>query len=773
MVNRVGGLASGMDIDALVEKLMTAERVPLNKLNQKKTTYEWQRDAYRAVNTKLKTFSDYLFDNFSLSSNFAKKTSTVTGVNSGKITVNAGSGASGTLDIQAVKQLATAAKTDIATANKTSHRYATETDSLDDINVTPGTITLNVTTKAADGKLTTTQKDITIEAGDSIKDFVDKLKSAGLDTSSYDPSTGKFKISGKDTSFTIDDQQSAEKLKSFGFSTSTTVEGLKVTNDEGKEVAASKTTDLNTLNISQGIYNFKVGDKNVSIEVKAGDTIESLLTELNKEGNGIKASYNETTGNLSISASKSGETVTAADPDAFEMLNKLGIKSTTSQSSAHTIKNKDESESNASSGSTVLGHLGLKNGSITLNVIQADGSMKETKVSYNETDSIDTFVKRLNSSGAGVTAIFSQGQMSIVANNTGKAIDPSVKSEIQIVTNVKDSDGNITQNKEGKELFAALGFISADEAANNENINLVSENNHGQNAIYAVNGLVMESQSNTTSISGYSLTLNSTFNANNLVTDNNGKTTIQGTISDSISVTSTNDINSMVDKVKEFVTKYNELIEGMNSQIKETKYREYTPLTAEQRKGMSESEQKLWDEKARSGLLRSDSIIRNGLSDMRNSIYGQVNGLGDKVMDTLSEMGITTSSSYNDGGKLVIDETKLRKALTDDPELVTKTFTQAGEKDAPEGDTRGIVQRLRESMSDFTKSIESKAGRATMTDNQYSIGKSLVDTDKRITTLTDRLKDVEARYWKQFSAMEAAINKANSQSSIFAQFGGQ
>lgn len=283
MVNRVGGLASGMDIDALVEKLMTAERVPLNKLNQKKTTYEWQRDAYRAVNTKLKTFSDYLFDNFSLSSNFAKKTSTVTGVNSGKITVNAGSGASGTLDIQAVKQLATAAKTDIATANKTSHRYATETDSLDDINVTPGTITLNVTTKAADGKLTTTQKDITIEAGDSIKDFVDKLKSAGLDTSSYDPSTGKFKISGKDTSFTIDDQQSAEKLKSFGFSTSTTVEGLKVTNDEGKEVAASKTTDLNTLNISQGIYNFKVGDKNVSIEVKAGDTIESLLTELNKE----------------------------------------------------------------------------------------------------------------------------------------------------------------------------------------------------------------------------------------------------------------------------------------------------------------------------------------------------------------------------------------------------------------------------------------------------------------------------------------------------------
>lgn len=37
MVNRIGGLASGMDIDSIVKKLMNAERAPLNKLYQKKT----------------------------------------------------------------------------------------------------------------------------------------------------------------------------------------------------------------------------------------------------------------------------------------------------------------------------------------------------------------------------------------------------------------------------------------------------------------------------------------------------------------------------------------------------------------------------------------------------------------------------------------------------------------------------------------------------------------------------------------------------------------
>lgn len=32
---RIGGLASGMDIDSIVEKLMAVERLPLDKLEQK------------------------------------------------------------------------------------------------------------------------------------------------------------------------------------------------------------------------------------------------------------------------------------------------------------------------------------------------------------------------------------------------------------------------------------------------------------------------------------------------------------------------------------------------------------------------------------------------------------------------------------------------------------------------------------------------------------------------------------------------------------------
>jgi flagellar hook-associated protein 2 len=50
---RITGLASGLDTESIVKKLMDAERVPLNKVIQTKKWQEWQRDAYREVNTKL------------------------------------------------------------------------------------------------------------------------------------------------------------------------------------------------------------------------------------------------------------------------------------------------------------------------------------------------------------------------------------------------------------------------------------------------------------------------------------------------------------------------------------------------------------------------------------------------------------------------------------------------------------------------------------------------------------------------------------------------
>ncbi|QEY20486.1 MULTISPECIES: flagellar hook-associated protein 2 [unclassified Psychrobacillus] len=385
---------------------------------------------------------------------------------------------------------------------------------------------------------------------------------------------------------------------------------------------------------------------------------------------------------------------------------------------------------NANTASTItmkeLGVSGDQN--VKLGVLQADGTMKDFEFTFKETDTISDVVKQINNKGAGITALYDEksGQLSLSTKASGKSAEG-----VEIID--RDKSG----------FFGKLGFSDAEKIASN-----------GKNAKVTINGAEVERNSNNFTVAGFNITLKDTTAA--------GASTI--------TLNSTTDINSMVDKVKEFVEKYNELITGMNDSLKEKKYRDYPPLTDEQRKDMSDKEQELWDEKAKSGLLRNDSIVNSGLSSMRNAIYGRVDGMGDDIIDTLAEMGITTSSVYSDGGKLVINEDKLKKALTENPDKVVQTLTQSGEK-TNSGDTRGIIQRLRETMKEFTTNIETKAGKTTHTDSQYSLGKSLIDMNTRISNFQRRLEDIETRYWKQFTAMEQAISKANSQSGYLSQFG--
>ncbi|MBP3284072.1 MAG: flagellar filament capping protein FliD [Clostridia bacterium] len=61
-VNRITGLATGMDTDALIEQLMSASRAPLTKLEQKNTKIEWQRQAMLDINSKLLSFRTAALD---------------------------------------------------------------------------------------------------------------------------------------------------------------------------------------------------------------------------------------------------------------------------------------------------------------------------------------------------------------------------------------------------------------------------------------------------------------------------------------------------------------------------------------------------------------------------------------------------------------------------------------------------------------------------------------------------------------------------------------
>jgi flagellar hook-associated protein 2 len=517
---RIGGLSSGMDIDQLVSDLMKAERIPLNKLYQKKQIFEWQRDAYRDVNKKLADFDTYLFDNFMLSSNFYKKTATSS--NEAVLSVKALSSSYDSTNTMTISQLATAA-----------------------------------------------------------------------------------------------------------------------TGVSGEVTGASSTTTL-------------------------------------------------------------GEIGLAADT------------------------------------------------TITIAALQADGTYKEQAITFTTTDTIADVAKKLNQSNLNINAIFDDRtqKLGISTRATGTADTDTIdKAEVYV------------KSATGVDIFKTIfKFGTGNDADGNSGVTALADG--GQNATFTLNGLEMERQSNTFTINGIEYTL-------------------KAVTATPVMVTSSTDVDGMIAKIEEFVNKYNELVGSLNDKIREKRYRDYPPLTNEQKEEMTEKQIELWEEKAKSGLLRGDSIISNGLSQMRRDLYSRVDGIGTNVIDTLSEFGITTTNEISNGGKLVVNRDKLRKALENDPDKVVKTLTQSGTitKDSGTGlvtsDTRGIVQRLRDTIKGIITNIEKKAGKPTYTENQYSLGLQLRDVEKRISAFQRRLQDIESRYWRQFTAMEKAVSRANQQSAfLMGQFGG-
>lgn len=219
--------------------------------------------------------------------------------------------------------------------------------------------------------------------------------------------------------------------------------------------------------------------------------------------------------------------------------------------------------------------------------------------------------------------------------------------------------------------------------------------------------------------------------------------------------------------IKGFVDKYNEIIDKVQTKLTEPRYRDYTPLTEQQKEGMSEKQIELWEDKAKSGLLRGDQILQDTLNSLRRATMDSVAGIANGEFNLLSEIGINTGD-YSQGGKLFINETKLKQALQDKPDEVMNLFTK---KDTSGS---GIGERIYKELDNSVKRLSDRAGSpGTLVDNS-TLSKRIREMNEEIANWQDRLMMVENRYWKQFTAMEKSLDQMNQQSTWMQQnmFGG-
>lgn len=665
---RISGLASGMDIDGMVEKLMVAQRMPMDKLEQQKQTYEWQRDAYREVNKKLTTFDTYVADNFILKS---LNTKTATSSNADLVGVKATSAAVGSLSIESVSQLATAAR---GIGDK--QERAEGSTKLSTLGITGNSISLK--SIQANGELAEKATKIEIDSTMTINEFVSKINGSDAGVSAIFEN-GRLSITATNTG----DNKSGAEVQ--------VTAGADVFGKLGFTSLLGKTSgDLAT------------GGTNALFEVNG------IATE--------RSTNNFTLNGFNVTLNKTFNEDKAHNRVLEEETQKRDAALNTLNTTLNSLQTKYPDVSSSGDLNTQVQALETK--------LEAEIGSQQT-IKTNASTDLDA--KRAVSLGDSTAGAWFDN---LSAENKQLLLDTS---DLATLTPEQQAlfGGNASAVKDV--LLAKTTFD--DESSKLANLDAAKANLVGQKQTYDA------AKSSVDELSTAAPTPSAT--------------------AAPVTMTATTNVDEMVDRIKDFVNTYNGLIKDLNSKRTEEVYRDFKPLTALQKKAMEENEIKLWEEKAKSGMLRGDSIIQSGLSALRELQYHKDPSIINPKYNSVQNIGISSSRDWTLGGALEINEAELREALQEDPDAVVKLLTNDGE-----GSSKGFMRKVREEIDIIEKNIDNQAGRGTMTEAQYALGKNLQDVNRRLTEWQTKLQSIEGRYWQQFGAMEAMINKANSQSAM-------
>jgi flagellar hook-associated protein 2 len=268
----------------------------------------------------------------------------------------------------------------------------------------------------------------------------------------------------------------------------------------------------------------------------------------------------------------------------------------------------------------------------------------------------------------------------------------------------------------------------------------------GSDSEVVLNGATFTSTTNNFSINGLTITATGEMDEGEEVT-----------------ISTTTDIDGIYDSIKKMLSGFNDVLKEMNNLYYADSSKGYDPLTDDEKDAMTDTEIEKWETKIKDSLLRRDSTLGNIMTAMKNSMAKSYTINGKAY--SLSSFGISTSgyfsASEEERGTYHIDgdpddstssgnTDKLKAALANDPDTVISFFQQ---------------------MSDDLYSTLTKKMAATSLSSAYTIyndkqlQKQYDEYSDTIDDWDDKIDTYTERYVKQFSAMETALSKLNSNSS--------
>lgn len=747
MAIRMSGLSSGLDTEAIVGALMSAQSLKKTKISNAKTKLEWKQTKWNDLNTKLKKLYNEQISKLQLTSAYRTKKATVSDPTKANVTAktNAVNG-NYTLEILDI------AKSQYLTGNKTNAK--TTGTKLSDLDSSLVGKELEVTVGSK-------KTWITITSDMTIANLTSSLNNAGLNAV-YDTDQQRFFISSKASGL---DQAFSIQTSAVSASEQTARDDLRAAvgydkmDSANRAIIDSAMTTLRTSGTGTDAYNSaldkiakaaydsknKLAEQNATTYEKAKLYAQNYATYKTAAEASLKSNYYEDNGdvkeslktkytndwNILTQDEKDAIGANAATADAYvqwnaQMAFDAAVEAKADSDTVGYVK-EQLSDTNVKADIMAKAHDGMSEADIRSDIATAaasDSAITEKALMKYYGTGNDTDPLAVNAFDG-----------TDVYGSTEDGMKAMVTSAVQAYASVTTRNDGTT----GSELSAlGLANVSTTDDGNLANGAYVQG---AADSIIKLNGAELKSTTTTVNANGLSIELTG-------LTE--GK---------QISFSVSTDVDAVYNTIKSALKEYNSVVKEMYDLYNAESAKGYEPLTSEEKEAMTDEDVKLWEDKIKNSLLRSDTTLDGIMRAMRSAMQTQVEYDGKKY--SLASFGIMTSTNYLEGGQYHIygDEEdsiyadkkdKLRTALEQDPDTVVNVLT-------------GVFGNLRQAMSD--KMAGSKVSSALTFYNDIKMKDDIKQYEKDIKTWENKLADMEDAYYKKFTAMETALAKLQAQQS--------
>lgn len=792
---RITGMNSGLDTDSIIKELIKAKSDKLNTLKKSKTKLEWKQDAWKTTNSKIYNFYSKQLGNLRFQSSFKKKATKVS--NENVASVVAGDNAVNGSQSLVVTQLA---KAGYLTGGKLSEDKSVNSGSK--LNEAlgagiGGTATIDV-------KVGNKVKSFSIDGETTVSQFVSKLNESGVNAS-FDTANQRIFVNtaksgeGNDFEITAANADGLKALSSLGLLTNDDITGNKEYQSlknyydaddstilanleaDGKiaSYAAAKANNLqNSLTALQKTINDtqkSVADKQEELDkaredekyvAVSGDTLEEKKTNAAARLEDAQKAMTENSEKLEyidLASKDSAELTEEQKTRLTELESKYELASLDKEALLEEQTSLKEELTAAKADVAAVKKVSDLEASVMefqTKTYDTYSKMHDTALALNEYYSSIPEADRTEEMNAAIeknNEVISEAETFATTYETlkGGAVDEYKLADTPSYNIIEQSRQEMLDRvKTANEALSNAGSITSSSAVRVK----------GQDARIILNGAEFESTSNSFTINGLTITAKQVSGISGYEDDTDAEgNAIKKPIYEEVSVNTEDDITGVYNMIKDFLKEYNAMIKELDSAYNASSAKGYEPLTDDEKEAMSDKEIEEWEKKVKDALLRQDSDLGGVISSVKSNMLSTFEINGQKY--TLSSFGIETlgyfNSEENERGMYHIDgdpddgitsgnTDKLKKMIASDPDVVSSFFSQLANKVY---DDLTVKMKTTEYSSIYTVYEDKK------------MKTDISDYKTKIAEAQKKLNAIEDKYYKQFSAMETAIGKLNSQQS--------